>query len=497
MIYAAASFAICGLLGLSNAVEAKNVNVPYVRPAEKDRTFSSPAIDTLINELKPLFKDPNMATLFENCLPNSLDTTILYHTVDPLDSFVITGDIEAMWLRDSTNQLIPYVPYATQDSKLASLLEGLIARQANSVLIDPFANAFNYNASGAGHQDDNRKPRMGPAVFEGKYEIDSIAAFLKVSYWYWRYTDVTTFMTDNWFKAVTSVLTTIESMIETDGEGAATPYLFQRMTSVSTDTLMISGRGPPARKCGLTRSLFRPSDDAVTLPYNIPGNAMACTELVHLQQILSKTQLGTEAMIATAKKLSDSICGALSDLIQAEHGGVLPYEVDGYKSSYYMDDANIPSLLSLPVLGFVDASNKAYQSTRKYVLSEANPFYFKGVEGEGVGGPHVGYKYAWPMAIVMRSMTSTDDAEIQSQLDLLIKSAISTGFMHESFNVENVDNYTRSWFAWANGLLGELVLQLINERPYLLINEADIAKAQSLVKVPISVQAQKEPVLTL
>jgi meiotically up-regulated gene 157 (Mug157) protein len=187
-------------LGVTSAAFASEV--PSVRPAREDRTFSSPAINKLIEDLRPLFKDENIATLFSNCLPNSLDTTILYHTTDPLDSFVITGDIEAMWLRDSTNQLIPYVPYASQDSKLAALLEGLIARQARSVIIDPFANAFNYNASGEGHQSDNRYPPMGPSVFEGKYEIDSISAFLKISYWYWRYTDVTSFMTEEWFEGV-------------------------------------------------------------------------------------------------------------------------------------------------------------------------------------------------------------------------------------------------------------------------------------------------------
>jgi meiotically up-regulated gene 157 (Mug157) protein len=291
MMLAAVTFALVVATATASAGAGAG-EVPHVRPARGDRTFSSPAINALIEQLTPLFKDENMATLFSNCLPNSLDTTILHHTTDPLDSFVITGDIEAMWLRDSTNQLIPYVPYASQDSKLAALLEGLIARQARSVIIDPFANAFNYNASGEGHQTDNRYPPMGPAVFEGKYEIDSISAFLKVSYWYWKYTDVTSFMTDEWFEGVTKVLDTIDVMIETDGETPTVPYYFQRLTQVATDTLMISGRGPPAKKCGLTRSLFRPSDDSVTLPYNIPGNAMACTELVHLQELLSKTKLG-------------------------------------------------------------------------------------------------------------------------------------------------------------------------------------------------------------
>jgi uncharacterized protein len=143
-----------------------------------------------------------MQTLLQNCLPNSLDTTILYSSSDIPDSFVITGDIEALWLRDSTNQILPYVPYASEDPALVTLIEGLINRQANSVLIDVFANAFNYNASGAGHQDDIRTPRMTPSVFEGKYEIDSPAAFLKLSYWYWAYTSSTQFLTSTWIKAV-------------------------------------------------------------------------------------------------------------------------------------------------------------------------------------------------------------------------------------------------------------------------------------------------------
>lgn len=127
---------------------------------------------------------------------------MLYASPDVPDSFIITGDIEALWLRDSTNQILPYVPYASQDPNLAILVEGLITRQAKSVLIDAFANAFNYNASGAGHQDDIRKPAMSPSVFEGKYEIDSPAAFLKISYWYWKYTESTSFMTSTWADAV-------------------------------------------------------------------------------------------------------------------------------------------------------------------------------------------------------------------------------------------------------------------------------------------------------
>lgn len=182
--------------------------VPSARPPEAQRTYNSSAINNLIEQLSPLFSNPDLATLLGNCLPNTLDTTVLYATDGSdgttLDSFVITGDISALWLRDSANQLMPYIPYVSQDPALATLAEGLIARHARSVLLDPFANAFNYNASGEGHQHDQRKPPMTPSVFEGKYEIDSLSAFLKISYWYWKYSDSSDFITEDWLSAVST-----------------------------------------------------------------------------------------------------------------------------------------------------------------------------------------------------------------------------------------------------------------------------------------------------
>jgi meiotically up-regulated gene 157 (Mug157) protein len=191
------------VLGCVAAVRAA---IPSTRPPADERTYSSSVINNLIDELGPLFSDPDMGTLFGNCLPNTLDTTVLYASDGSdgttLDSFVITGDISALWLRDSANQLMPYVPYVSEDPALASLVEGLIARHARSVLLDPFANAFNYNASGEGHQHDIVTPPMTRSVFESKYEIDSLGAFLKISYWYYRYSGSTTFITEEWLAAV-------------------------------------------------------------------------------------------------------------------------------------------------------------------------------------------------------------------------------------------------------------------------------------------------------
>lgn len=484
--------------------------LPDQRPAYSARNFHSAAIDDLIAQLTPLFADKDLATIFQNCLPNTLDTTIYYTTPSPetvpsadLDSFVITGDIDAMWLRDSMNQVLPYIPYASSDAALSYLIEGLINRQARSVSLDPFANAFNFNKSGAGHQSDNRYPPMTKGVFEGKYEIDSLSAFLKLSYWHWRYSPeaLARFVSADWLSAVSTLLSTVSTMQEDTGRSENPPYLFSRGTTEALDTLIVQRRGPPCKPNGLTRSLFRPSDDAVTLPYNIPGNAMACVELQHLEDLLTSALQATfltaplrkEAanILSRTEAIRTSLCNAVAGFVKE---GVIPFEVDGFGSLYRMDDANLPSLLSLPVMGYMSSANPTYATTRSYVLSAENPYFFSGPAGRGIGGPHEGVNLTWPMAIIMQAMTSNDNQEIADCLSMLTSTTANTGMMHEAFNVANANIFTRSWFAWANGLFGELVLQLIVTKPELvLINDADaITTAQKLVKVPISLQAQKE-----
>jgi hypothetical protein len=180
--------------------------VPSVRPPLEERTYTSGAVNDLIEKLSPLFKDPDLAVLFGNCFPNTLDTTVMHasngQNGTDLDAFVITGDIAALWLRDSANQVMPYVPYVAEDPALAQLVEGLIARHARSILLNPFANAYNFDASGEGHQSDQTTPRMTRSIFEMKYEIDSLGAFMKLSYWYWKYSGSTAFMTPKWLEAV-------------------------------------------------------------------------------------------------------------------------------------------------------------------------------------------------------------------------------------------------------------------------------------------------------
>jgi meiotically up-regulated gene 157 (Mug157) protein len=233
---------------------------------------------------------------------------------------------------------------------------------------------------------------------------------------------------------------------------------------------------------------------------------MICVEINHTMQLLQRLyntgSISVEKTADTGKlasAIASSLCGALKEIVTASavSSVALPYEMDGNGAVYYMDDANVPSLLSLPVLGFISSSHSSYQTTRNLILSPTNPFYYSGKAANGIGGPHVGTNYTWPMSIVIRAMTSQDVNEIATCLSMLAENTAGTGLMHESFDVNNSNQWTRSWFAWANGLFGELVLQLIHTNPTLVLkNDPEtIALAQSLVKKTVSMEAQVSPLI--
>eukprot|EP01127_Copromyxa_protea_P000079 TRINITY_DN1007_c0_g1_i2.p1 TRINITY_DN1007_c0_g1~~TRINITY_DN1007_c0_g1_i2.p1 ORF type:complete len:466 (+),score=61.55 TRINITY_DN1007_c0_g1_i2:21-1418(+) len=438
------------------------------------RKFSSPAIEAVISTMTSRLKDPSLAHLFENCFPNCLDTTVASYKVDNNvpDTFVITGDIDATWLRDTTNQVLPYLPYAQQDPKLKSMLCGIIIRQSNDVLHDPFANAFNFGDSGAGHPDDQRKPKMTPHVFEGKYELDSLVAVLKLSYGYYNWTrDTSCFALEGtkWLESVKLIISTVSRMqAGTKEDGASPPYLFQRTTQVATDTLGLQGRGVAARRCGLSKCMFRPSDDSTSLPFLIPANAMTAVELEHVAEILEIPGLpfSDPETAKEARSLAGTIRAAIKRYAVLENSvfgkKIYAYEVDGSGGAVFMDDANIPSLLALPYLGYTTKTDPVYQHTREFLLSDLNPFFFSGTAAEGIGGPHEGEFYIWPMSILMRALTSDDDKEILNCLEMLKSTHAGTFFMHESFFMDDASKFTRPWFAWANSLFGELLLYLCN-----------------------------------
>ena len=181
--------------------------------------------------------------------------------------------------------------------------------------------------------------------------------------------------------------------------------------------------------------------------------------------------VGDKSFASECNSLADEVEVALNKYAVAEHldfGKIFPYEVDGFGNKLYMDDANVPSLLSLPYLDAVTVDNDIYKNTRNFLFSKNNPYYFEGKSGNGIGGPHAGLGKIWHLSVIMRGLTSTDEKEITDCIRLLKKSNADTGFMHESFDKDDTSSFSRPWFAWANTLFGEFILFVHKEYPHLL-----------------------------
>ena len=432
------------------------------RPAEGDRLFTSEKIEQVIDEVTAQLTNPKLAWMFRNCFPNTLDTTVHFREDkdgNP-DTFVYTGDIHAMWLRDSGAQVWPYVQFAAQDEHLRRMIAGVINRQFLSITIDPYANAFNDGPTGGHWMTDGTD--MNPNDHERKWEIDSQCYPIRLAHEYWKVTGDTSIFGDKWIEGMKAILSTLREQQRKEGHGS---YRFTRVTDRQLDTKCCNGMGNPVKPCGLIASSFRPSDDATTFEFLIPSNFFAVTSLRKAAEILDTVNQDT-LMAGECRALADEVETALKENAVVYHpkfGNIYAFEVDGFGNSYLMDDANVPSLLALAYLGDVASDNPVYRNTRRFVLSDSNPYFFKGIVGEGIGGPHIGYDMIWPMSIMMRAFTSTDDNEIRDCIVMLMNTDAGTGFMHESFHKDNPENFTRAWFAWQNTLFGELILKLIHD----------------------------------
>jgi hypothetical protein len=461
------------LVALTAVISAYAQNYPSQRPAERDRLFRSTAVEAKIAEVTSLLTNPKLSWMFANCFPNTLDTTV--HFGKDKDgkprTFVYTGDIHAMWLRDSGAQVWPYVQLANDDPQLKEMLAGVINCQFSLICIDPYANAFNDGPTGTGWQSD--RTDMDPNLHERKWEIDSDCYPIRLAYHYWKTTGDTSVFGDTWLTAIRRILTTFREQQRKDGRG---PYRFQRETAVQTDTKSNSGWGNPVMPVGLIASAFRPSDDATMFEFLIPSNFFAVTSLRKAAEILT-TVNNEPRLAAECRALADEVEAALKKYAIHKHpkyGKIYAFEVDGYGNQLLMDDANVPSLLAMAYLGDVPVKDKIYQNTRRFVWSLDNPYFFKGTAAEGIGGPHIGYDMVWPMSIMMKAFTSRDDAEIKWCIETLLKTDAGKGFIHESFNKNNPEKYTRDWFAWQNTLFGELIIKLIDDGKLDLLNSITV-----------------------
>ncbi len=439
------------------------------RPPLNKRNFTSKAVEATIARVKPKIKDQKLAWMFENCFPNTLDTTVKFSTKNGKpDTFVITGDIDAMWLRDSSAQVWPYLPLMNEDNQLKQLVAGLVNRQTQCILIDPYANAFYAEPNPKGEwRTDNTD--MKPELHERKWEIDSLCYPIRLAYHYWKTTNDISVFDSDWRKAMALVVKTFKEQQRKENHG---PYSFLRVTDRQLDTVNNKGWGNPVNPVGLIVSTFRPSDDATTFGFLVPSNMFAVTSLRQLVEISESVTKDT-AFASECKSLADEVDAAIKKYAittHPNHGQIYAFEVDGFGNYYLMDDANVPSLLAIPYLGNDCDDDEIYRNTRNFVLSKDNPYFFKGSAGEGIGGPHIGYDMIWPMSIILRAMTSKSDEEIKYCIKMLRDTDADTGFMHESFNKNNPKDFTRSWFAWVNTLFGELILKLEKEGKMALLS---------------------------
>ncbi|KAH8665952.1 hypothetical protein BGZ60DRAFT_470613 [Tricladium varicosporioides] len=495
---------------------------PYSRPEPECRTFQLPAMEKLIERMKGVIKDPDLFRLFENSYPNTLDTMIKWRgyaskkdasgnetATDEELAYVITGDIDAMWLRDSASQIYSYLPLleaSTDPNSLASLWRGMINSHARYITISPYCHSFqpptesgvNPTTNGAYTQNHPNPPYNPQLVFDCKWELDSLASFLQISTAYFAKTsDLKFFQKYNWIKAVKAAVDAAGAMrlgtYAKDGKVEQSAWTFTGWTNRGSETLTNDGLGNPTKGNGMVRTAFRPSDDACIYQLLVPANMMFAKYLEEASLIMAKLE-GAEAKNLTSvmQEFAFGIRKGIDrDAVvhHREFGDIYAYEIDGYGGTNLMDDANIPSLLSMPLFQYAHSSfplpppskdtpkrdhATIYNNTRAFVLSDSNPYFMKGPALSAIGGPHLGPGKGWPMAAIVRAMTAFDKdlglgekelrEEVRGQLGSVLNSTGGMGVVHESVNAWNEHDWTRAWFGWANGLLGELVLKIEGEK---------------------------------
>ena len=424
--------------------------------------IASPALDALVARVEIALADshPEVAAIFGGCLRNSIDTSL--EVLPDGTTFLATGDIPAMWLRDSAAQVRPYVRLASEDETIRGLLRGLVRRTVMYVNLDPYANAFNVAPNGNGHQSD--RTAMTPWTWERKWELDSLCYPVVLLRDWWDATrDASVFDQD----VHRMLRLSVDTMRTEQHHAARSTYRFWRTERVyPNDNLSHGGDGAPVEDSGMVWVGFRPSDDACTYNFHVPSNMFAAAVLPHVAQF-ADDHFGDKRLARDAEQLAGEISAGIETHAVVEHpdfGRVYAYETDGLGGHVLMDDANVPSLLSIPYLGYAQADEPTYVATRAFVLSSANPFRFAGSAATGVGSPHTPPRHVWPLALSMQALTATDPAEAERAITTLATTTAGTGLMHESFHVDDPATFTRPWFGWANSLFAEAVLRYLDAR---------------------------------
>lgn len=421
--------------------------------------YITPVMREYVNEIKSkliAMNRPVIADMFEATYLNTMETTV--KMLEDGSAFVVTGDIPAMWLRDSSAQVRHYLPIAKRDEQTRNIIKSLILRQAKCIVNDPYANAFNEKENKNGHFSDKTE-FDNPMAWERKYEIDSLCYPVQLAYLFMKATDTTEHFDDTFKEAMLKILIVFETE-QYHAEKSA--YRFERTNCPPTDTLKCNGMGTPVAYTGMTWSGFRPSDDACDYGYLIPSNIFASVILGYMAEIYANVYY--DAVLAErTKRLRDEITEGIKKYAVCNHpefGRLYAYETDGMGNYNMMDDANVPSLLSIPYLGWCAADDLLYVNTRRFILSRENPYYYEGTAAKGIGSPHTPKNYIWHVSLSMQGLTSVDKTEVDYLLDLFETTTAGTGLMHEGFHADNPEKFTRPWFAWANSIFAEFVIHV-------------------------------------
>lgn len=415
----------------------------------------SPEIKQFMSQVteKAGVEHADWAKVFNVTYANTLETTVKKIADD--DNFILTGDIPAMWQRDSTCQVRPYLVMAQQIPEVSDFIRGVIKRQFFNMNHDPYANAFNSEPNNAGHQKDHTE--MTPWIWERKFEIDSLCFPVQLAYLLFKNTGRIDHFDADFVSGIKKMLTVFETE---QHHMTKSEYRFERDDDRPEDTLTHNGLGSPVKETGMIWSAFRPSDDACVYGYLVPANMFAVLVLDYVQEIFSSV-LDDEKIVGRAKKLQTEIRTGIEEYgttTNAAGERIYAYETDGLGNYLIMDDGNVPNLLSAPYLHYVDLDDSTYINTRKTILSPENPYYYAGKYGKGLGSPHTPKNYIWHIALAIQGLTSNDQAEKARLLENMVQTTAGTNMMHEGFNVDNPKEYTREWFSWANMMYCELFL---------------------------------------
>ncbi|EJD01025.1 uncharacterized protein FOMMEDRAFT_21486 [Fomitiporia mediterranea MF3/22] len=450
--------------------------LPYMRPTPECRTFNSSSVERVIGDMKERLKDPDLARLFENTFPNTLDTTVKYFNATENTAFIITGDITAQWLRDTANQFAHYHSLLGEDKDLATLVKAVIHNEARYISQYPYCGAFQPPPESGLQPTVNdwaigvtvNPPVDNTTVFECKYEIDSLCGFLKLSRSYYSATNDSSFLDTEWLTAISQIFRVIDEQSQASWDDDFNFISFYNWTGGNgalSPAVNNAGNGEPKGYTGLVGTHHRPSDDLSTFAFLTPANAMLSVELTNLADILdSANQFSNISTLA--RNVSARVNAAIWNT--TVENNIFAYETNGLGSRYVMDDANVPSLLSLPYLGFLNKTDPAYVATRQVLLSRQNPYFAKGPSFFGIGGPHVDAWHPWPMSLISSIYGTDDDDEILNALYTIANNTNGLGLIHESINIHNGSDYTRPWFAWVNSYFAEMLLDLAQRKPGLI-----------------------------